>query len=178
MKMARGFDPLGEFGRDYIGGGGGRVKSSAAGTDSGTDAVTLAAADGGSIQLGVEVVAVGSARAEIAGLIKESGESGTAYLIRNAKSPGAPATLLINVEVLQARLRELTKPARTGAQILESLPFKRRGSPRLRADLQSDVAPVLTVRARSGSVVVPEAPAVDAGPIAQAKAPTRRRGAA
>ena len=69
--------------------------------------------------------------------------------------------MLINPEVLNERLKEMARPTRTGAQILENLPFKRRGSPRLAVEIEDDVSPALIVRTRAGAVSVSPEGGVD-----------------
>jgi hypothetical protein len=97
--------------------------------------------------LDVEPVAVGSARNVMPRLIRDSA-SGRAFLIRNAKSPTAASALLINPEVLQERLIKW-KPRRTLGQVLDSLPFKRLGAPRVKTiDLPDDEAPTLVIRGK------------------------------
>lgn len=107
-----------------------------------------------SLDLVVQIVAAGSARTRMPGLIRESAEHGRAFLIGNAKNPGAPSALLINPDVLDEKLKEAMRPTRTGAELLANLPFKRRGSPQLTVEAEDDVAPALTVRTRSGMVSV------------------------
>ncbi|MDM0037236.1 hypothetical protein QTI33_34270 [Variovorax sp. J22P271] len=104
--------------------------------------------------MNVELLTVGSARICWARLIRESTKHGRAFLIQEATSAGAPCALLINPDVLNERLKQMTRPTRTGAQILESLPFKRRGSPRLTVEIEDDVSPALIVRTRGGAVIV------------------------
>lgn len=102
----------------------------------------------GTTWLEVEPVAVGSARTVMPRLIRDSA-SGRAFLIRNAKSPSAATALLINPEVLQERLIR-SKPRRTLGQVLDALPFKRLGAPRLRVvDLPDDEAPALVIRRKA-----------------------------
>lgn len=102
----------------------------------------------GPLWLDVEAVAVGSARNVMPQLIRDSA-TGRAFLIRNAKSPTAASALLINPEVLQERLIKW-KPRRTLGQVLDSLPFKRLGAPRLKTiDLPDDEAPSLVIRGKA-----------------------------
>lgn len=108
--------------------------------------------DLGTAKFKAEPVAVGSARSDMASMIRAT-DAGRAFLIQNAKSAGAPAALLISPEVLHQHLVEAL-PRRTLAQLIETLPFKRRGSPRLSAELPNDEAPMLTVRAGIGNQVV------------------------
>jgi hypothetical protein len=108
--------------------------------------------DLGTAKLKAEPVAVGSARSDMASMIRAT-DAGRAFLIQNAKSAGAPAALLINPEVLHQHLVDAL-PRRTLAQLIETLPFKRRGSPRLSADLPDDQAPMLTVRTGGGNLAV------------------------
>lgn len=122
------------------------------------DTITLYGLDFGPIVLNVEQVAVASARTGMPGLIRASAKSGRAFLIQNAKNPSAASALLINPGVLQQRLAQV-RPARTLGQLLDSLPFKRRGAPRLTVELPDDVAPDLKVPGRgersSAKVVAP-----------------------
>jgi len=108
----------------------------------------------GSVFLSAELLAVGSARICLARLIRESTRHGRAFLIQEATSAGAQSALLINPDVLNERLKDMTRPTRTGAQLLEKLPFKRRGSPRLSVETEDDVSPALTVKTRAGAVTV------------------------
>lgn len=108
--------------------------------------------------LDVEQVAVALARTGMPGLIRASAKSGRAFLIQNAKNPSAASALLINPDVLKKRLAQL-RPTRTLGQLLDSLPFQRRGSPRLTVELPDDDAPELRVQGRaegpSAKVVAP-----------------------
>ena len=110
--------------------------------------------DFGSAFLDVELLSLGSVRICWARLIRESAKHGRAFLIQDATSAGASFALLINPEVLDERLKETTRPTRTGAQLLKNLPFKRRGSPRLTVEIEDDGSPALTVRTRAGAVSV------------------------
>lgn len=98
----------------------------------------------GSLFVDVERVAIGAARAEMPTLIRDSTESGRAFLIHNAKSPSAATALLINPAVLEQRLLH-AKPRRTLGDVIDTLPFKRRGAPRLVVSLPDDDAPTLRV---------------------------------
>ena len=109
-------------------------------------AVSLPGLSLGRIVLDVEQVPVASARTGMPGLIRASAESGRAFLIQNAKNPGAASALLINPDVLRKRL-EWSRSVRTLSELLDSLPFKRQGSPRLRAELPDDRSPELMVPA-------------------------------
>ena len=109
----------------------------------------------GSVFLNVELLPVGAARICWARLIRESTKHGRAFLIQDAIGAGASSVLLISPDVLNERLKQMTRPTRTGAQMLENLPFKRRGSPRLTVEIEDDVSPALIVRTRAGVVSVP-----------------------
>ena len=91
----------------------------------------------GQIVLEVEQVPVASARTGMPGLIRASAKSGRAFLIQNARNPAAASALLISPDVLRARL-ERSRTVRTLRELLDALPFKRQGSPRLRAELPDD----------------------------------------
>lgn len=95
----------------------------------------------------VEQVAVASARNDMPGLIRASAESGRAFLIHNAKNAAAATALLINPVVL-GKLLAATTPRRTLAELIDTLPFKRRGSPRLEVEMSDDDAPALRVPKR------------------------------
>jgi hypothetical protein len=88
----------------------------------------------GRIVLEVEQVPVASARTGMPGLIRASARSGRAFLIHNARNPAAASALLINPDVLRERL-ERPRSVRTLSELLDALPFKRQGSPRLCAEL-------------------------------------------
>ena len=98
------------------------------------DTLTLPGLSLGRLVLEVEQVPVASARTGMPGLIRASAESGRAFLIQNARNPAAASALLISPDVLRERL-ERSRFVRTLGQLLDSLPFKRHGSPRLRAEL-------------------------------------------
>lgn len=100
----------------------------------------------GRIVLEVEQVPVASARTGMPGLIRASAESGRAFLIQNAKNPAAASALLISPDVLRARLAR-SRSLRTLSELLDSLPFKRQDSPRLRAELPDDRLSELRVSA-------------------------------
>lgn len=91
----------------------------------------------GRIVLEVEQVPVASARTGMPGLIRDSAKSGRAFLIQNARNPAAASALLISPDVLRERL-EQSRSVRTLSELLDALPFKRQGSPRLRAELPDD----------------------------------------
>ena len=110
--------------------------------------------DFGSAFLNVELLTIGSPRISLARLIQESTKHGRAFLIQDATSAGAPSVLLIDPDVLNERFKQMTRPTRTGAQLLESLPFKRRGSPKLTVEIEDDVSSALIVRTRGGAVIV------------------------
>jgi hypothetical protein len=101
------------------------------------DTVTLPGLSLGRIVLEVEQVPVATARTGMPGLIRASAQSGRAFLIQNAKNPAAASALLISPDVLRERL-EGSRSVRTLSELLDSLPFKRQGSPRLRAVLPDD----------------------------------------
>jgi hypothetical protein len=110
------------------------------------DKLTLPGLSLGRIVLDVEQVPVASARTGMPGLIRASAKSGRAFLIHNAKNPAAASALLISPDVLRERL-EQSRAVRTLGELLDSLPFKRQGSPRLRAELPDDRLPELRVPA-------------------------------
>ena len=97
------------------------------------------------LDLEVEQVSVASARTGMPGLIRESAQSGRAFLVKNAKNPAAASALLINPDVLRRRL-ERAQIARTLSDLLDSLPFGRLRKPRLRVEISDDRASELRVR--------------------------------
>lgn len=101
----------------------------------------------GGVEIDVDFVPVGSARTEMPGLIRASAESGRAFLIRNARNPSAATALLVNPAVL-ARKLAAARPPRTLGDVIDALPFKRRGAPRLTVELPDDEAPDLRVPRR------------------------------
>jgi hypothetical protein len=98
----------------------------------------------GSVLVDVERVSVAAARTEMAGLIRASAQSGRAFLIHNAKNASAASALLIDPGVLEQRLLAAVAP-RTLGQLIDTLPFKRRGSPRLVVNRPDDFAPARRV---------------------------------
>lgn len=102
----------------------------------------------GTLMFDVEPIAVASARTGMPGLIRASAETGRAFLIRNAKNASAATALLINPEVLERRLVAM-KPRRSLGELIDTLPFKRHGAPRLVASPPDDNAPTLRVPGRS-----------------------------
>ena len=120
----------------------------------------------GSVFVDVEQVAVGSARTEMPGLIRASAESGRAFLIHNARNASAATALLINPAVLEQRL-SVTKPRRTLGDVIDALPFKRRGTPRLVASLPDDHPPTLRVPGRSPPAQRVETQGLPYGPTAE-----------
>lgn len=98
----------------------------------------------GLVSVDVERVSVASARTEMPGLIRASAESGRAFLIHNARNASAAGALLINPAVLEQRLQTAAAP-RTLGQLIDTLPFKRRGSRRVVVNRPDDVAPVRRV---------------------------------
>lgn len=101
----------------------------------------------GTLVFDVEPIAVASARTGMPGLIRASAETGRAFLIRNAKNASAATALLINPEVLERRLVAM-KPRRSLGELIDTLPFKRHGAPRLVASPLDDDAPTLRVPGR------------------------------
>jgi len=108
------------------------------------DAPTSPGISLGRIVLEVEQVPVATARTGMPGLIRASAKSGRAFLIQNARNPAAASALLISPDVLRARLAR-SRTVRTLGELLDALPFKRQGSPRLRAELRDDGLPKLEV---------------------------------
>ena len=98
----------------------------------------------GTLEFDAESVAVASARTNMPGMIRASAEAGRIFIIENNRSASARPTLLINPDVLQQHLAA-ARPRRTLGQLLETLPFKRRGAPRLTVALTDDEAPELQV---------------------------------
>lgn len=94
----------------------------------------------GLVSVDVERVSVASARTEMPGLIRASAESGRAFLIHNAKNASAAGALLINPAVLEQRLQAAATP-RTLGELIDTLPFKRRGSGRVVVSRPDDFAP-------------------------------------
>jgi hypothetical protein len=94
----------------------------------------------GLVSVDVERVSVASARTEMPGLIRASAETGRAFLIYNAKNASAAGALLINPAVLEQRLQAAAAP-RTLGQLIDTLPFKRRGSRRVVVNRPDDFAP-------------------------------------
>jgi hypothetical protein len=94
----------------------------------------------GLVSVDVERVSVASARTEMPGLIRASAETGRAFLIHNAKNASAAGALLINPAVLEQRLQAAATP-RTLGQLIDTLPFKRRGSRRVVVNRPDDFAP-------------------------------------
>ncbi|MFM9972810.1 MAG: hypothetical protein ACKVQK_30920 [Burkholderiales bacterium] len=108
----------------------------------------------GSLVFKVEPIAVGSARSVMPALIRASSETGRAFLIRNAKNASAATALLINPLALNRRLLA-AKPRRTLGNVIDTLPFKRRGAPRLIANLPDDNAPQLRIPGQDMAKIVP-----------------------
>jgi hypothetical protein len=110
--------------------------------------------DIGGAALQVEQVAVGFARTRMPGLIRASAESGRVFLIENARSPSAASALLVNPEVL-GRTIAAARLRRTLGDIVDALPFKRRGAPRLTIEMPDAEATVLRVPGQSASAAGP-----------------------
>lgn len=96
--------------------------------------------------LAVEVVQVpvASARNDMPTLMRASAEQGQAYLIHNAKNASAATALLINPDVL-GNLMTVKAAPRTLGELINTLPFKRRGAPRLEVNMVDDDAPLLNL---------------------------------
>lgn len=99
------------------------------------------------IELVAKVVATSYAKKNLAGMILAAAKDGCIYLIEDAKVSGAASALLVCPTVLQARLSQV-RTTRTLGQVLETLPFRRPGTPRITVELPDDVAPELTIRAK------------------------------
>jgi hypothetical protein len=105
----------------------------------------------GLVSVDVERVSVASARTEMPGLIRASAESGRAFLIHNAKNASAAGALLINPAVLEQRLLATAVPRTLGA-LIDTLPFKRRGSRRVVVNRPDDHAPERRLPGRARAV--------------------------
>lgn len=103
----------------------------------------------GALEFDVEPIAVASARNSMPGLILASASTGRAFLIRNAKNASAASALLIDPKVLEQRLSAM-RPRRTLGELIDALPFRQHGAPRVVVRLPDDEAPVLRI---SGQVV-------------------------
>ncbi|MDR0225458.1 MAG: hypothetical protein LBI66_03470 [Burkholderiaceae bacterium] len=93
----------------------------------------FALGSGGAVELEVENVAVGAARADIPGLMRRSAETGRGFLIKNAKTQAGPSAILVDLTVFRDRIAQ-ARPSRTLGEIVDSLPFHKLGkSPVLEA---------------------------------------------
>lgn len=100
--------------------------------------LTFALGSGGAVELEVESVAVGAARADIPGLMRRSAETGRGFLIKNAKTQAGPSAILVDLAVFRDRIAQ-ARPSRTLGEIVDSLPFHKLGkSPVLEPDLLPD----------------------------------------
>ena len=102
---------------------------------------------GGEVTLEVETVSVSAARRDMAGLLRKSLETGRAFLIRNAKTRGGRASILIDEKVFRQKMAQ-ARPIRTLGQIVDGLPFRQLGqNPVLvTMPLPHDVLPPLDLR--------------------------------
>ena len=102
---------------------------------------------GGEVTFEVETVSVSAARKDMAGLLRKSLETGRAFLIRNAKTQGGRASILIDEKVFREKMAQ-SRPVRTLGQIVDGLPFRRLGqNPVLvTMPLPHDVLPPLDLR--------------------------------
>lgn len=96
-------------------------------------------------------VSVASARSDMPRLVRATSD-GDVFLIYNAKNDDAPTAILVSPDVLR---QQITSPRlrRNLRDLVDALPFKRRGAPRLRADLPDDEAPPLRLSIRSEETV-------------------------
>ncbi len=124
----------------------------------------------GNVTVQAKTLGVAAGRIALPKMIQESMGLEDAFLVRNVKNPNAPEVLVINPAALDNELRQV-RPHRTLGEIVDSLPFGRRGVPSLKvrplpdADIQnrlriSNLAPAGASKYRGGGS---DADAVEVG---------------
>ena len=98
----------------------------------------------GKVTVEVAEVGVGYARTEIPSLIRASAKTGRAFHIRNARNPSAASALLVSPAVLEKLIFAPVR-RRTLGEVLDALPFKRTGAPRVRAAVPDNAMRALRV---------------------------------
>ena len=98
----------------------------------------------GGVSFKVSKVAVADTRRRMPSMIRAAGRGGVAYLIVNARSPAAETALLINPALLDRTILA-GKSSRTLKEVIDSMPFKRIGSPLIDAAIPDDFAPDLAL---------------------------------
>lgn len=98
----------------------------------------------GGLTIEVDQVGVRYARTEISRLIRTSAKIGRVFHIRNAKNPAAPTALLMSPEALEKLVFAPVRRRKLG-EVLELLPFKQAGAPRLRVAVQDNAMRALRV---------------------------------
>ena len=99
------------------------------------------------VALHAKRIPLANARSSMPTLIRAASR-GEVFEIFNAKNEDAPTALLLSPDVLRQRISPRVR--RTLAQLVESLPFKRHGSPRLSAELPDDEAPLIRLPKTTG----------------------------
>lgn len=105
----------------------------------------------GAMTVEVDEVGVGYARTEIPSLIRESAKTGRAFHIRNAKNPDAASAVLLSVAALE-KLVVAPVRQRTLGEVLDALPFKHAGAPRVRVAVPDNRVRALRAPVVSDSV--------------------------
>ena len=85
----------------------------------------------GNVTVQARTLGVAAGRIALPKMIQASMGLEDAFLVRNVKNPNAPEVLVINPAALDKELRQV-RPGRTLGEVVDSLPFGRRGVPRLR----------------------------------------------
>ena len=85
----------------------------------------------GNVTVQAKTLGVAAGRIALPKMIQESMGLEDAFLVRNVKNPNAPEVLVINPAALDNELRQV-RPNRTLGEIVDSLPFGRRGVPSLK----------------------------------------------
>lgn len=98
----------------------------------------------GPVVLSVKRVSVADARSQMPRLVRAT-LHGDVFEIYNAKNEEAPSAVLVGPEMLRQQIVS-PRQRRSLRELVDSLPFKRQGALRLRAELPDDVAPSLQLR--------------------------------
>ena len=85
----------------------------------------------GSVTVHAKTLGIAAGRIALPKMVQGSKNLEDAFLVRNVKNPSAPEVLVINAAALDQELRR-GRPARTLGDIVDALPFGRKGVPSLK----------------------------------------------
>ncbi len=118
----------------------------------------------GSIIVHARTLGIAAGRNALPKMVQESVNLEDAFLLRNVKNPTAPEVLVINPAALDQELRRV-RPSRTLGDVIDVLPFGRKGVPSLRLHAPPDGETIqrlrLPVRTQGGRQEAAATPTAD-----------------